>query len=180
MRPNRVYPALLALACASLLTVSAARAAGQTDLANATVVVRSGKLPNAEKTAARVLTEEVAKRTGLAWPVTTKMPKSGPVIEISGKGDPKDCSLKAEGFHISVDNTDAKRPIVHIQGADARGALFGVGWLLRQMDWGTGKAKVAADLAITTSPVDPLRGHQLGYRHTANSWDAWNVAQFEQ
>ena len=180
MRPNRLCLTVFALACASFLIVSLAHAAGQTDLANATVVVRPGKLPNAEKTAARVLTEEVTKRTGLVWPVTTKAPASGTVIELSGKGDPKDAALKAEGFRVSVDNTDAKRPVVRIQGADARGALFGVGWLLRQMDWGTGKAKVASDLAITTSPVDPLRGHQLGYRATANSWDAWNVAQYEQ
>ena len=167
-----MFPALMA-------TLSAA-AAPQVDLSNAAVVVRPGKLPNAERTAARVLAEEVTKRTGLTWPVTATMPKAGPVIELSGKCDSKDPALKPEGFRISVDNTDAKRPLVRIQGADARGALFGAGWLLRHLDWGTGKAKVDAGLNIVTSPVDPLRGHQLGYRHTANSWDAWNVAQFEQ
>jgi hypothetical protein len=25
-----------------------------------------------------------------------------------------------------------------------------------------------------------IRGHQLGYRNTANSWDAWTVDQFEK
>ncbi len=180
MKKTAVSAVLTVSACALLSLFSTAHAAAPVDLANATVVVRSGKLPNAEKTAARVLTEEVTRRTGLVWPVVTKAPKSGAVIEISGKGDPKDTALKPEGFRVSVDNSDAARSVVRIQGADARGALFGVGWLLRQMDWGTGKAKVASDLAIVTSPAEPLRGHQLGYRTTANSWDAWNVAQFEQ
>ena len=33
---------------------------------------------------------------------------------------------------------------------------------------------------IATSPAYPIRGHQLGYRNTANSWDAWTVDQYEQ
>jgi F420-0:gamma-glutamyl ligase-like protein len=35
------------------------------DLSNAVVVVRPGQLPNAEKTAATVLVEELEKRTGI-------------------------------------------------------------------------------------------------------------------
>src|SRR5690606_29978595 len=34
--------------------------------------------------------------------------------------------------------------------------------------------------AIATAPDYPVRGHQLGYRNTANSYDAWDLAQFEQ
>src|SRR5699024_2171024 len=33
---------------------------------------------------------------------------------------------------------------------------------------------------IATAPSYPMRGHQLGYRNTANSWDAWTVDQYEQ
>ncbi|HSO87065.1 MAG TPA: hypothetical protein VLQ91_10965, partial [Draconibacterium sp.] len=33
---------------------------------------------------------------------------------------------------------------------------------------------------IASSPEYPLRGHQFGYRNTANSWDAWKVEQFDQ
>ena len=33
---------------------------------------------------------------------------------------------------------------------------------------------------IASSPEYPIRGHQFGYRNTANSWDAWTVEQFDQ
>ncbi|MFS4418037.1 hypothetical protein [Maribacter sp. 2307ULW6-5] len=33
---------------------------------------------------------------------------------------------------------------------------------------------------ISETPEYGLRGHQFGYRNTANSWDAWTVAQFDQ
>ena len=58
--------------------------------------------------------------------------------------------------------------------------MFGVGKLLRSFDWNEGVVKLSGDLEINSSPNVPLRGHQLGYRARANSWDAWNVAQFEQ
>ena len=32
----------------------------------------------------------------------------------------------------------------------------------------------------TTAPEYPLRGHQLGYRPKTNSYDAWDLAQWEQ
>ena len=33
---------------------------------------------------------------------------------------------------------------------------------------------------MASSPAYPIRGHQLGYRTTANSYDAWTVAQYDQ
>ncbi len=62
---------------------------------------------------------------------------------------------------------------------DARGALFGVGNLLRIADFSKGKITVDSPLDISTAPKYAIRGHQLGYRTQANSYDAWNAAQFE-
>src|ERR1043166_9406364 len=64
------------------------RAAALLDVSKATVVVRSGMVPPAERTAARVLVEEVNKRTGLNWPISTVWPKHGALIAISSGGDP--------------------------------------------------------------------------------------------
>src|SRR5258706_7759881 len=58
------------------------------DLSRTTVVVRPGNLPAAEQTAARVLVEEVRKRTGLDWPISTEWPVRGSVIAISSGHDP--------------------------------------------------------------------------------------------
>jgi len=68
---------------------------------------------------------------------------------------------------------------IWIVGSDPRGALYGVGQLLRQVRWSKGALDLDAPLDISTAPAFPIRGHQLGYRAAANSWDAWTVAQFE-
>uniref|UniRef100_UPI0035669DD4 hypothetical protein n=1 Tax=Fodinibius sp. TaxID=1872440 RepID=UPI0035669DD4 len=34
--------------------------------------------------------------------------------------------------------------------------------------------------SISTAPDKPIRGHQIGYRNTANSYDAWTPRQYEQ
>ena len=163
------------------------------DLAKATVVVRSGVLPPAERTAARVLVEEIERRTGVRWHVSPEWPKTGAVVAIeSGSGDPGwpvaaplrqglDLpELRPEGFRLVVTNSGKSQSVVWITGADGRGALFGVGQLLRSLEWGGGTARLAAGLDIATSPAQPIRGHQLGYRHTANSYDGWDDRQFEQ
>ncbi len=35
-------------------------------------------------------------------------------------------------------------------------------------------------LPLSETPDKPIRGHQLGYRNTANSYDGWTAEQFEQ
>ncbi len=163
------------------------------DLSKATVVIRSGTLPAAEQTAARVLVEEVKKRTGLDWPVSAAWPTAGVVIAVSsGSGDAawpramprrqvKDLpELRPEGFRLVVEGRGTQPTVVWIHGADARGALFGVGQLLRSLNWAKGSASISAGLDIATAPAQPIRGHQLGYRHTANSYDGWDDKQYEQ
>lgn len=161
-------------------------------LSHAVVVTRSGDLPNAEKTAAKVLIEEVQKRAGIVLKVTTTWPQSGAVIAITsqasvlawpravpvrpGNGLPE---KKPEGYRLFVQE-ERSQPVVWIVGGDARGALFGVGNLLRIADWSHGELSIAPNTDIATAPAYPIRGHQLGYRAQANSYDAWSPAQFEQ
>lgn len=168
-------------------------AATDLDLTQATVVIRSGTLPAAEQTAARVLVEEIKKRTGLTWPISTVWPERGGVVALSsassetgwpkarprpaGKDAPE---LRPEGFRLVVVGAESQNPTVWISGADARGALFGAGQLLRSLSWGQGSARIPSHLDIATAPALPIRGHQLGYRHTANSYDGWDEKQFEQ
>ena len=87
---------------------------------------------------------------------------------------------RPEGFRLVVDHAESRSVTVWIRGADSRGALFGVGQLLRSLDWAKGSARISDDLDIATAPAQPIRGHQLGYRHTANSYDGWDDKQYEQ
>ena len=142
------------------------------DLRRATVVVREGNLPNPERTAAAVLVDEVSKRCGIKLPVSTRRPTPGPVIAITGTA----AGIAPEGFRLVAEGST-----VSVSGADARGALFGVGRLLRELDWtASGDLWLDGPRDIATAPAYPIRGHQLGYRAQANSYDAWTPAQFEQ
>ena len=162
------------------------------DLTSATVVVQ----PNAglvEQTAARVLLEEVAKRTGLTWKSQEQMPARGAVIVLAtGVTDAKAtdayparsgqelAEAKPEGFRLLVGRRGSGEPIVWIRGSDGPGVLYGVGAFLRKLVWQKGQAQFPAAMDLATAPRYAIRGHQLGYRPRANSWDGWNVAQMEQ
>ena len=190
MRLIRIVAVLL-----TLLSLSSGAGAGNLDLSGATVVVRGGERPAAEKAAATILTEEVARRTGLKWTVAAEWPARGtPIIALSTKAAPpawadripaaalKSAALdRSEGFSIRVQQASAGEPAaIFVTGADPRGVMFGVGKLLRSLEWGPGAAALAAEFEAEQSPRVPIRGHQLGYRARANSWDAWAPAQFDQ
>jgi hypothetical protein len=163
---------LLFLTCAVLFAASAATRT--VDLSNAVVVVRAGEVPLAESTAARMFVEEIEKRTGIRLATTTHRPadKAAIVIETAGA-----TSGKPDGYHVFL---DPAAPVLSAVGNDPRGTLFAAGQLLRRIDWAKGRFSIDGPLDITTSPAYPIRGHQLGYRAQANSYDAWSPAQFEQ
>ena len=182
------------LRCALLVAnLCAMPQSGGIDLTAATVVARANRATLAEKTAVTVLIEEAEKRTGVRWTRSVGWPLSGTVVVATsnldgvagGQNAPDEirksvARLKPEGFVIAVDVTKAKQPVVWVVGADARGVLFGVGKLLRAMKLTKGAATLDATTKLVTSPAYPIRGHQLGYRNRANSWDAWDVRQFDQ
>lgn len=119
--------------------------------------------------AAQVLTEECARRSGVMLPVTAQGDAGRPTIRLSI------VPLGAEAYRIRT-NGDS----LTLEAADGRAALYAVGHLLRQMDWAGGKLELAGPLNVETKPRYALRGHQLGFRTTANSWDFWTVEQFDQ
>ena len=65
-------------------------------------------------------------------------------------------------------------------GNDERGVLFGVGKLLRSLEMSRDRVALRATLDVTTAPAMPIRGHQLGYRPKTNSYDGWDLPQWEQ
>ncbi len=162
------------------------------DLTSATIVVRPGALPAAERAAGEVLREELQKRTGTASTLSTDWPERGVVLALSSTRNvpgwrvtpPKPAAaasreLSAEGYRVTISRTP-ERTIVWMLGADARGTLYAAGEVLRALRWGEGRASVPADLEVATAPRYPIRGHQLGYRQQANSYDGWDDRQFDQ
>lgn len=162
------------------------------DLTGAVVVTRSPATTSvAERTAATVLIEEVEKRSGVRWKTSDKWPNDSPVIAVAASLNDVPWNVQAtrpvreslsglrpEGYRLFVDTKS--HPVVWIVGADPRGTLFGVGHLLRKLEMTRGRVRLPAPLDVTVSPTYALRGHQLGYRNRANSYDAWDERQFEQ
>jgi hypothetical protein len=191
------FPAILKhtiTATLCLLFVLCRHADAQTvNLKNTVIQVSAGIPSPMRETAAKVLSEEIRKRTDLAIKKVVSWPKPGistialvlsADTELNGKPAPakRDTGspeFKPEGYRIVTEVSD-KGNTIWIIGSDARGILFGAGWLLRnlRMDKNVLHLDEIADFA--TSPNYPIRGHQLGYRTTANTYDAWTVGQFDQ
>ena len=138
------------------------------DLSRASIALTPS--PSAlERKAAQVLQEEIEKRTQVLLPIGGG--ERAPVIALRVQPNP----AKPEGYTIATNAGG-----VTITGNDGRGVLFGAGHLLRKLECERGSAILPRDLTVTTAPETKLRGHQLGYRHTANSYDGWDEKQFEQ
>jgi hypothetical protein len=159
------------------------------DLSNA-VVVAPASQSGPQRQAVRMLVEEVERRTNLRWPVQVNRPEDGKPVVIVGSGtsldafnvdmkkgpDGSSISGKAEGFRAW---TDSSRRTVIIQGNDDRGVLFGIGRVLRELRMGQNRVGMPGSFRVVTSPAYPLRGHQLGYRPKTNSYDGWDLDQWE-
>ena len=177
------------------VAASPARAVGEEiDMSRAVVVVPDG-MSGPENKAVRLLVEEVRARTGITWEVALRWPSSAvPVIaigpdrllrsdtspireHIATRPPPGDAK---EGFRIRTLDGGRGAPAVLVAGNDARGVLFGVGRLLRALRMTPGKVAMASGIDLTSAPRYPLRGHQLGYRPKTNSYDAWDLPQWER
>lgn len=141
-------------------------------LSDIEVLAGDGNNPAAEIFAAHVLVEEMQRRTGLEMQINPD--GNGGARKIHLKVDTTDRTLAPEGFRLEAASE------VFITAADARGLLYGVGAYIRRIQWRYGDDRFGAPFTISSAPVSKIRGHQLGYRATANSYDAWSVAQYEQ
>ena len=158
----------------ALLLLLAAAVCSAADLTHATIVT-SGILTTPERKAVFLLADSVRERTRIAWPVMNADPgDGGPVIRIA-QAPPGATRLPAEGYRLrSFDGG------VEITGNDERGILFGVGGLLRALEMRRDSVILPRPLDIRTAPKYPLRGHQLGYRPKTNSYDGWDVPDWER
>lgn len=162
------------------------------DLTHAAIVTPA-TLSVQERTAIRVLVEEIEKRTNVRLPVSSQWPAEtvaaiavGPLASSSnwaGAGLRGLISAPApgrEGYRLALNSGGRRAATVLVLGADARGTLFGVGRLLRELRMTRDSVRAPAALSIVSTPQVALRGHQLGYRPKTNAYDAWDVPMWEQ
>ncbi|MGO8720590.1 MAG: alpha-glucuronidase family glycosyl hydrolase [Acidobacteriaceae bacterium] len=162
------------------------------DLRNS-VVILSSSAGSRESKAAQVLVEEAAKRCGISWPVENSKKINARVsIYLATRQSVNKLvrrnlvpasmldGLQSDGFLLRS-GQDSDGEWIAVFGADDRGLLFGVGKLLRLIDFAWEQAGVAANqLNLASHPEYKLRGHQLGYRPKTNAYDAWSVEIWDQ
>jgi hypothetical protein len=174
-----------------LLFTSAIGSAQIIDLSKAVIITSGQPVSALRATAIRVLQEEVASRTSVRLPLATVWGKTT-VIALATSNDialnqvlvPKRAGEnlpenKKEGFRIFCDKKDGKN-VIWIIGSDERGILYGIGKLLRTAILAKNKIVLEEPLDFAGSPMQSIRGHQLGYRNHANSYDAWDVKKYDK
>ncbi len=163
---------------------------------SAAIIVTAGALAHrAEHQAARMLRDAIHQRAGIEWTVEEGIDPKRPAIiiahpdrvpsglKIPSGGEPP--LGEEEGYTIYLDAPSGGPPHLWLTGGSGRATLYAVGRLLRWLHTNQAGGIVTLPhrpigLLISTQPHFPLRGHQLGYRNTTNTYDAWTVDQFEQ
>ncbi|HXR79544.1 MAG TPA: hypothetical protein VN763_01430, partial [Saprospiraceae bacterium] len=170
-----LWSASLAVLLTSVFFDSAAQAI---TLQHVTIFQEKISLGNGEIAAAEMLSEEVGKRTGTKWPLSVTWPASGDV-NVLKKASAKtklpfsipaapELAKKSESYRI-VNVQHQNQKVIIIEGVDDRGVLFGTGYLLRTMQYSGNIVGLDQLPSIASTPDKYMRGHQLGYRNTANS-----------
>ena len=180
---------ILALFSCLCFTSKNAYSQRKTELTNATIYTTSSNKKELQK-AVEVLQQEAQKRSNILWKTTSRLDKKNkPQIIVALENDKKslpDAILEKtnklekigdEGFYVTVYPELNK---VLVLAKTKRGALYGVGYLLRKMEISDNRIVAAHAIETSSTPTYEIRGHQLGYRPKTNSYDAWSVAQFDQ
>lgn len=161
------------------------------DLSQAVILVSPQIAGPMQETVSTILVEEIENRSGIRlelgsdWESDTQIALALSSDEsLYGKTVPSRKGFDApeqekEGYRIFQESSEAGNTFWVI-GADSRGILYGIGKLLRTAHLSEGTVALSRDIDFSESPQYGLRGHQFGYRNTANSWDAWTVEQFDQ
>ncbi len=165
------------------------------DLSQAAIVTAGDTAHRAERQAALMLQHYIRQGSGVVLPIRESPIEGRPAIILAncervpaGMSIPADAqapSDSAEGYTIYHEIASDLQHRIWLIGGSGRAALFAVGRLLRwlEMDSVGGIISLpqeAPGRLISTRPRFLLRGHQLGYRSVPNTYDAWDVNQFEQ
>jgi len=171
-----------------VIVISFSAKGDELELQDATLV--SSINSTVQQSTTNLFLDEVYKRTRIKLAHTTSSKGRGPEIifgcpESMPNGKiklPANIRIpnKAEGFAIWVDDSLNNRTRIYVMGRDERGLLFGAGRLLRLLHMRDGSLSIDSTARVITAPQYALRGHQIGYRNTANSYDAWSIKQYEQ
>lgn len=120
-----------------------------------------------EKKAAELFRNEMKMRTGTDFIVSDDK-ESAFFFEIS---EPSEC----ESFSVSV-----KDGSVSFSAHRLRGLIYAYSLFLRKAEFKNNEINLVSDINGTYSPEMPVRGHQIGYRDTNNTYESWDAEQYKR
>lgn len=188
---KNLYKIWVTVAIMGIIASCGSETKKQVDLSKATILVSPAIKSPVKETAGKILIEEISQRSSLQLNLSENWDNKT-IIALALSGD-KDLygevvpkrdgdnfpELKKEGYRLFHEAKNGKN-VIWIIGSDARGILYGIGKLLRIAEMKENQVVLSKETDISTSPEYLIRGHQFGYRNTANSWDAWTVEQFDK
>lgn len=120
-----------------------------------------------EKFAAETLAEEFSKR----FSADVYLNKDGDfsVTFQTANLENKDC--------YTIENAENG---ITIKAVGIRGFIYGIGMFLRKLEPHGNAVHLIQDISGDYSPYMQIRGHQLGWRTTANSYEAWTTDEYIQ
>ena len=129
--------------------------------------------------AAELFAQEMQLRTGYAPFLHSEVVRApavciGTAAEL-GARLPRGEKLEKDGFYIVFDE---KKSILTLVGADLRGCIYAFGRFLRKIEVQQNRVTLIAEIDGVYNPHMRIRGHQLGYRPTPNTYDAWMPEDF--
>ncbi len=149
------------------------------------VVVSPGVMQKFGSTPMELLVEEMNKRISGSIEIASQVEENGNQIVLLSDDDAWPDLLdkqldvqyplpaKEEGYRILRSESH-----VFVQSVGQRGLQFGIGQILRESRYEKGAEWNG--VSAVHIPEKEIRGHQIGYRNTANSYDAWTPEIYEQ
>ena len=119
----------------------------------------------AENRAAELFSEELRLRTG-AKPEKGESAVCVVFRECGGFEGRDSYRAELDGTRLTV------------SASCVRGLIYGYSLFLRRTMYNNGTVTLIEDISGTYSPDKRIRGHQLGYRTTPNTYDAWSYEQY--
>lgn len=118
--------------------------------------------------AAKLFADELTARMGKA-PAFTDKPEQANVLFAADDRENKD------SFTVKTENGT----FTFIANG-IRGLVFAYALLLRKAEFKNGTAELTEEIAGTYAPDKRIRGHQMGYRTTPNTYDAWSYEDYHR
>ncbi len=116
--------------------------------------------------AAEIFVAEILDRTGKNPIINENKESANILFEV-------DSCICRDGYGISV--CDEK---ITFHASGIRGFIYAVGMFLRKIEASDSGVKLIEDISGNYAPDKNIRGHQIGYRTTPNTYDAWTYDDY--